>query len=395
MMYRLGTSGNFTSDATTITATNEGSYIIEWYVAGDNNHNDYGDDPVYERIISTITKPTATWSTQPTIKTNLTYTGSAQQLINAGASSGGTPYYRIGTSGTWQTSVTVTAMKGTNAGTYTVQCYIAGDSTHTDSSILTLSPVINKADITTSDFTAPTGVSVYYDGNYHQLVNAGSVSSTIGTMYYKQDGPGQTWVTDAAVITASEEGEYWTYWKITGSSNYNDYTPSPEYVVSTISAMPTPTYTAPTGRTITWTTGNINLVTAGSVTNGSFYYKVGTGSWSQANTIPTTTAVGSYTIYWYIKGNTGYADIGSTSSPAGSVSTTINKANITQYTAPTVKTSLTYTGSSQQLINTAGSVTNSYGTMYYKCPDAEIDWTQTASNIVGTNAGDYLIYYYY
>ena len=396
--YRVGTSGSFSTSATSITGTNVGTYTIQWYLYGDNNHNDYGRETgpggyEYEELTVTISnKPTATWSTQPTIKTNLTYTGSAQQLINAGASSGGTPQYRIGTSGTWQTSVTVTAMKGTNADTYTVQCYILGDSTHTDSSILTLYPVINKADIPSNAITAPTGVSVYYDGSYHQLVNAGSVSSTYGTMYYKQDGPGTNWVTDPAVITASEEGEYWTYWKITGTSNYNDYTPSLEYVVSTISAMPTPTYTAPSGRTVTWSSGDINLVTAGTVTNGSFHYKVGTGSWSQANTIPTTTTVGTYTIYWYIKGNTGYADIGSTTSPAGSVTTTINKANITSYSAPTVKT-VTYTGSNQQLIN-AGSVTNNYGTMYYKCPEAEIDWTSTASNIVGKDAGDYLVYYY-
>lgn len=385
--YKLSTSSSFSTDATNITGTNTGTYTIQWYLLGDNNHNDYGRESgpggyEYEEFTVTISnKPTATWSTQPTIKTNLTYTGSAQQLINAGASSEGTPYYRVGTSGTWQTSVTVTAMKGTNAGTYTVQCYIAGDSTHTDSSILTLSPVIDKADITTSDFTAPTGVSVYYDDNYHQLVNAGSVSSTIGTMYYKADGPGQTWVTDAAVITASEEGEYWIYWKITGSDNYNDYTPSPEYVVSTISAMPTPTYTAPTGRITTWTTGNINLVTAGSVTNGSFYYKVGTGSWGQANTIPTTTTVGSYTIYWYIKGNTGYADIGSTSNPAGSVTSYI-------YIPPTSKTNLTYTGSTQTLFNNGTAPSSSY-TVQYRLASASstTNWTTTVPS--QTNAATY------
>ena len=67
---------------------------------------------------------------------------------------------------------------------------------------------------------------------------------------------------------------------------------------------------------------------------------------------------------------------------------TINKANITSYTAPTAKTGLAATGAVLQLIN-AGSC--SQGTMYYKLGSGS--WTSNASDITATDGGDYTVYW--
>ncbi|MCD7738369.1 MAG: hypothetical protein LUH58_04925, partial [Lachnospiraceae bacterium] len=57
----------------------------------------------------------------------LTYTGSAQELVSAGSTSGGTMYYSLDNSD-WNTEVPT----GTDAGTYTVCYKVIGDSNHND-----------------------------------------------------------------------------------------------------------------------------------------------------------------------------------------------------------------------------------------------------------------------
>lgn len=74
---------------------------------------------------NTIIYPAAT-CTAPTAK-NLTYTGIAQDLLNAGTATGGTMWYS--TDGTiWSNSIPT----GINAGEYTVYYKVQGDATHAD-----------------------------------------------------------------------------------------------------------------------------------------------------------------------------------------------------------------------------------------------------------------------
>lgn len=80
----------------------------------------------------------ATYTTEPTGKEDLTYTGQAQVLVNPGSSSQGTVVYRIGATGDFSSSLPV----GTEAGTYTVQYKILGDSSHLDSDIKTFNVTI-------------------------------------------------------------------------------------------------------------------------------------------------------------------------------------------------------------------------------------------------------------
>ena len=76
-------------------------------------------------------KDTAVVKTAPTAKA-LTYTGSAQELITAGAASGGTMQYALGTVTEATQSYTASIPTGTNVGTYYVWYKVIGDANHLD-----------------------------------------------------------------------------------------------------------------------------------------------------------------------------------------------------------------------------------------------------------------------
>lgn len=77
--------------------------------------------------------------TPPAAVENLVYTGEEQALITAGKADGGTMQYSL--NGTdWQDTVPV----GTNAGTYTVQYQVIGDSNHNDSEPASVSVTIAR-----------------------------------------------------------------------------------------------------------------------------------------------------------------------------------------------------------------------------------------------------------
>ncbi len=77
--------------------------------------------------------------TPPAAKEKLVYTGKEQALITAGKADGGTMQYSL--NGTdWQDTVPV----GTNAGTYTVQYQVTGDSNHNDSAPASVSVTIDR-----------------------------------------------------------------------------------------------------------------------------------------------------------------------------------------------------------------------------------------------------------
>ena len=106
--------------------------------------------------------------TEPTVKTNLVYNGSAQELLYPGTAEGGTMKYFIG-----GTEATETVTTGTSAGEYTVKCIVAGDENHNnivvgeytvtiakktiDNAIILTAPVKNAApqtEITGTGYTA-------------------------------------------------------------------------------------------------------------------------------------------------------------------------------------------------------------------------------------------------
>lgn len=101
----------------------------------------------------------------------------------------------------------------------------------------------------------------------------------------------------------------------------------------------TPTYTAPEAKNLTYRGRAQSLVATGSVTGGTFKYRLGeTGEFG--DDIPTATDAGNYKVYYKIVGNDGYADI-DTPEPAF-IEVTIAQAEVTNFEAPTASRTLNY-----------------------------------------------------
>ena len=146
----------------------------------------------------------------PTDK-ELTYNGSAQELVVAGTSNTGTVQYKIDDG-----SYSADLPTATNAGTYTVYYKVVGDSNHYDVEERNLSVTINKAQA--RFITEPTSRSIpYYTGETQTLINAGTSSG--GTIQYRQATESSF---STSVPTGKNMGTYVIYYKLVGDSNYYD-----------------------------------------------------------------------------------------------------------------------------------------------------------------------------
>ena len=158
----------------------------------------------------TVTIAKATPSvTAPTAKT-LTYTGSAQALVNAGSTTGGTLVYSLSENGTYSATVPM----GTNAGSYTVYYKVNGDNNYNDVAAQSVSVTIAKA---TPSVTKPTAITLTYTGEAQALVTAGS--TTGGTLVYSLE---QNGAYSETIPTGTNAGSYTVYYKVNGDGNYND-----------------------------------------------------------------------------------------------------------------------------------------------------------------------------
>lgn len=144
----------------------------------------------------TINKANSSVSTAPTAK-SLTYSRSAQALVNAGSASGGTMYYKYTTSNSKPSSTSGFSSSiptSTNAGTYYVWYYVKGDSNHNDTAISSSGVSVTISKRTPVVATSPskrTGLT--YNGSDQNLLSGGSMkhsssdsTSVSGTFSYKQ-----------------------------------------------------------------------------------------------------------------------------------------------------------------------------------------------------------------
>ena len=123
-------------------AVNVGDYTVKLNVAAGTHYNAGTVENADWKF--SITKGTPA-VTAPTAK-NLTYTGSAQELVTAGSATGGTMQYALGTDASIKPadSAYVTSIPtATNAGTYTVWYKVAGDADHTDTAAQSLTVTIS------------------------------------------------------------------------------------------------------------------------------------------------------------------------------------------------------------------------------------------------------------
>lgn len=117
------------------TKTNAGTYTSYWKLTGDVNHNDVASTA----IITTIAKASGSVTTVPTAK-SVTYNGNAQTIANAGSGTG-TMYYRLGTSGSYSTTIPNT----TNPGDYTLYYYAAASTNYEQSSTGSISITMKES----------------------------------------------------------------------------------------------------------------------------------------------------------------------------------------------------------------------------------------------------------
>lgn len=85
-----------------------------------------------------------------------------------------------------------------------------------------------------------------------------------------------------------------------------------------------PIVTAPKANTLTYNDEQQQLVTAGSTSDGTIYYRLGTnGTWS--TTPPSAKDAAEYEVYWYVTGDANHNDDSSPASPKGPIKVTIAK----------------------------------------------------------------------
>ena len=355
MMYRFGDTSEFSSAIPTL--TDAGEYTLYYYAAESENYKQSQTGS----ITVSVFKAAPAYSS-PSAK-SLTYTGSAQDLLNAGSTSDGTIQYSGDGGTTWSTAIP----QGTNAGDYTPQWKLVGDNNHSDVSAITINVSISKAAPT---YTAPTAKTLTYNGGAQELFNAGT--SNDGTISYSSDN--ENW--GSSIPQGTNAGSYTVYWKLTGDANHNDVAST---AISVSIAKVTPAVTAPMAKTGLVYDGTAQgLVNAGSTDFGTLQYSLDDETYGTG--IPSGTNAGDYTVYYKVVGDSNINDVA-----AQSVSCSIAKVTPT-YTAPTGKAGLEPTGSPIELVN-AGST--NYGTMQYSLDNS--NWSTSIPT--ATDEGAYTVYW--
>ncbi len=344
---QYSTEENGTYSTTIPTGTDAGTYTVYYKVVGNDNYNDVA---VGGPINVTISKATPE-VTAPTA-TNPTYTGSAQDLVTTGSTTGGEIQYSTEENGIYSTTIPT----GIDAGTYTVYYKVEGDDNYNDVAVGgPISVTISKA-----DQTAPGNLTVTQPTTSS---STGTISGLTTAMEYNTDN-GDTWTEITGTTLTVNPGK--VYIRYAETSNYN----ASEALEITIDASD-PSYTTPSGLTATYgdTLANVELPTA---TNGTW-------SWEDSSLSVGDVGEQSFMAVFTPK------DINYNTVKV-EVSITVAAAASSVETAPTANT-LTYNGSAQELI-TAGTASN--GTMKYRISEDD-DWSEDIPT--ATDAGTYTVYY--
>ncbi|MEE3451224.1 MAG: hypothetical protein VZR27_11135 [Acutalibacteraceae bacterium] len=205
------TDGGTTWSETVPTATNAGDYEV-WYKIVAENSNYTSTDPILLGTI-TIGKAASSVNPVPTAIENLTFTGSEQELVNAGTATGGTMQYRLGENGVWDTAIP----KATNAGDYTVYYRAVGDSNHIDTTAqsvtVTIGHAYTKHDEVPATCITAGNIEYYTDENgkyytksgdtYNEITQAQTVISATDEHTYSERSPEWTWIKNGSTYDVS------------------------------------------------------------------------------------------------------------------------------------------------------------------------------------------------
>ncbi len=264
-----------------------------------------------------ITKTSIDKVIAPGVK-ELTYTGSAQELITTGSAEGGTMQYALGTKDAATEEYTTTIPTATNAGTYYVWYKAVGDDDHIDTIPAAVTVTVGKADL---------DLSVSLEGwAYGAKANTPEVTGNTGkgtvTYIYKAKDADDKNYSDAVPTAA---GTYTVKATVAETDNYNAGTATADFTISKEDGSSDKDESvvtkAPTAKTLTYTGSAQELVTAGTATGGEMQYALGTATEATqpyTTSIPTATNAGTYYVWYRVVGD-GFA------SSAGCVTVVINE----------------------------------------------------------------------
>ena len=280
-----------------------GDYIVKATIAETANYE--GTEVTAEFSISASS---AVITKLPAAIDGLTYTGESQALITAGEATGGELQYKLGTDGTYSTTIP----SAINAGTYTVYYKVVGDANHTGVAESSLDVTIAKAKLT------PT-VTIE-DWSYGSTPSTPVVTGNSGngdvTITYASKG---TTTFSESVPTAV--GDYIVKAAIAETANYEGAEVTAEFSISASAAVITKLPAAIDG--LTYTGESQSLITAGEATGGELQYKLGADG-TYGTTIPSAINAGTYTVYYKVVGDANHTGVAE-----ASIEATIGKATIT------------------------------------------------------------------
>lgn len=147
-------------------------------------------------------KETGSSYTAPTVKTGLTYTGKAQELVIPGSTTTGTMHYYSLDGKSYSTDIPT----GIDAKTYTVYYKVVGDDNHEDSPAVELSVTISSKDVTNPTITLSQS-SYFYDGTAKKpSVTVKDGDTTIDSKEYTVSYSNNTNIGSATVTIKDREG---------------------------------------------------------------------------------------------------------------------------------------------------------------------------------------------
>ena len=273
-----------------------------------------------------IRKGKAQLTSPPTAKT-LTYTGAEQELVFAGAATGG----KIGYSKDGSNFID-TIPQETNAGTYTVYYKVLSD----DGGKYEESAVLGSVSVTISPKTVVSPVITVSGGPYTYDSNP-QIPTTVTVMDGTETIPASNYTlsyrdnvnagTATVIVTNANGGNY----IVNGTGTFEI-----DKAAATVG-------TAPTGKTdLKYNGTDQALAEAGSASGGTMVYSLSeTGEYSAA--IPTGKEVKGYTVYYKVQGDANHAD-----SEAQSVTASIAVNTVTNPTIQVTPASVKYTGEKQE-----------------------------------------------
>lgn len=252
----------------------------------------------------TISKAAATVSA-PTAKT-LTYTGSAQELVNAGSATGGTIEYSLD-----GTNYGTAIPKGKDAKTYTVYYRVTGDANHNGVAAASIRVTISKAVGSISYATTVINKTSIEAAFTNKLSLTGD-----GTVTYASSNPAVATVDAAGKVSIKGVGQTVITATVADGTNYTYNPNKATYTLKVASATMTVTTSGYTGAY----DGAAHGITVTAPAGATVMYGETEGTYN-LNASPTYTNVGTYIVYYQVT-KTNFTTV------KGSATVTINKADV-------------------------------------------------------------------